>query len=220
VEALPLDTKQPELTDRKIVDSKNVPPKVESDLKPNAIESNFEYFLYVLDVTVTQSAVEKGALERILEKHQIVYTDDLAINHDQLAMLEKSKLTGGNSVANTDKMGVVFLRSSERRLGSAIKDIILQYQEFPEFAQSISTDRSAMELVKQLSQIKVAESSDGVAQRFALPKAPGVSYPFASSARLGKPMPKEKRLENVKTQPLIAGHGLANALFLFRPAKE
>ena len=135
----------------------------------------------------------------------------MAINDDQLARLEKSKLTGGNSVANTDKMGVVFLRSSARRLGSAITDIIAQYQDFPEFAQNISTDRSATELVKQLSQIKVAESSGGVAQRFALPKAPGVSYPFASSARAEKPMPKEKRRENGKTQPLLSGDGMANA---------
>lgn len=219
-EVMPGDAKQPALTDRRIADLKTVSPNLESDLNPKAIESNLLYYLYVLDVTVIQSAVEDRALERLLEKHQIVYTDDLAINDDQLAMLEKSKLTGGNSVANTDKMGVVFLRSSERRLGSAITDIIAQYQDFPEFAQNISTDRSATELVKQLSQIKVAESSGGVAQRFALPKAPGVSYPFASSARAGKPMPKEKRLENGKKQPLLSGDGMANALILLRPAKE
>ena len=219
-EVMPGDAKQPALTDRRIADLKTVSPNLESDLNPKAIESNLLYYLYVLDVTVIQSAVEDRALERLLEKHQIVYTDDLAINDDQLAMLEKSKLTGGNSVANTDKMGVVFLRSSARRLGSAITDIIAQYQDFPEFAQNISTDRSATELVKQLSQIKVAESSGGVAQRFTLPKAPGVSYPFASSARGGKPISKEQRLENGKKQPLLSGDGMANALILLRPAKE
>ncbi len=219
-EALPKNAIHPEVTDRQIADSKSVSSKTEADSKPKAIESNLRYFLYVCDVTVTQSAVESRTLERILEKHQIVYTDDLAISDDQLAMLEKSKLAGGYSVANSDKMGVVFLRSSGRRLGSAIEDIIFQYQDFPEFAHNMSTDRSATELVKQLSQIKVAESSGGVAQRFALPKAPGVSYPFASSARAGKPMPKEKRLENGKKQPLLSGDGMANALILLRPAKE
>lgn len=218
-DVLSRDAVQPEPSDRQIANSKNALPKVESNLKPRAIESNLKYYLYVLDVTVTQSAVESRALERILEKHQIVYTDDLAINDEQLAMLEQSKLTGGSSVANTDKMGVVFLRSSERGLGSAIKDIILQYQDFPEFAQNISSDRSATELVKQLSQIKVGESSGGVAQRFAVAKAPGVSYPFTSSARVGKPMPKEKRLENGKKQPLLSGDGMANALILLRPTK-
>jgi len=220
-DVLPKGVKQSDKFDLQIADSKTVSSNVQVDLKPKAMESNRKYFLlYVLDVTVTQSAVEYRALERILEKHQIVYTDDLAINDDQLAMLEKSKMTGGNSVANSDKMGVVFLRSSERRLGSAINDIILQYQDFPELAQDISTDRSAMELVNQLSQIKVAESSGGVAQRFALPKAPGVSYPFASSERVRKPMPKDKRLENGKKQPLISGDGIANALILLRPAKQ
>jgi hypothetical protein len=142
-EALPKNAMQPEVTDRQIADSKSVSSKTESDSKPKAIESNLGYFLYVLDVTVTQSAVESRSLERILEKHQIVYTDDLAISDNQLAMLEKSKLAGGNSVANSDKMGVVFLRSSGRRLSSAIEDIIFQYQDFPEFANNMSTDRSA-----------------------------------------------------------------------------
>ncbi len=219
-DVLPKGVKQPDLSDHQIADSKTVSSNVQLDVKPKAIESDLEYFLYVLDATVTQAAVEDRALEKILEKHQIVYTVDLAINEDQLAMLEKSKLTGGSSVANTDKMGLVLLRSSARRLGSAITDVMYHYQDFPEFAQNISTDRSATELVKQLSQIKVAESSGGVAQRFSLPKAPGISYPFASSARIGKPMPLEKRLENGKKQPLISGEGMANALILLRPAKR
>ncbi len=221
-DAVPRNGNRDEIAEHRIADSKTVSPKLEADLIPKekAIDSTFGYFLYVLDVTVTQSAVDSRALERILEKHQIVYTDDLAISDEQLAMLEKSKLAGGNSVATSEKMGVVFLRSTARRLGSAINEIILQFQDFPEFAQNISTDRSATELVKQLSQIKVAESSGGVAQRFSLPKAPGASYPFASSARVGKPMPKEKRLENGKKQPLLSGDGMANALILLRPAKQ
>ncbi len=221
-DAVPRNGNRDEIAEHRIADSKTVSPKLEADLIPKekAIDSTFGYFLYVLDVTVTQSAVESRALERILEKHQIIYTDDLAISDEQLAMLENSKLAGGNSVATSEKMGVVFLRSTARRLGSAINEIILQFQDFPEFAQNISTDRSATELVKQLSQIKVAESSGGVAQRFSLPKAPGASYPFASSARVGKPMPKEKRLENGKKQPLLSGDGMANALILLRPAKQ
>ncbi len=179
------------------------------------------YFTLVLDVSIDPQAVENRTLERILEKYDIVSTDDLIVNDEQLKQLEESKLVG--ITANSDeKMGVMFLRSTAKKLDLAMVDIINQFEDFPEFAMDVTTDRSALLLVSQLGSIRVAEGVNDTASRLLLAKAPGRNSPFASSALRGKPMDNASR-EKFKGGVVLANPArdeISYALLLLRPAKK
>ena len=179
------------------------------------------FYTMVLDVSIDPRAVENKTLERILEKYNIVYTDDLTIDDSQLKSLEESRLVGGVD-SSEEKMGVMFLRSTAKKLDLAIIDIINQFEDFPEFALDVTTDPSARLLVKQLGSIQVAEGSDGSANRLALGKSAGNNSPFAASARRGKPMPNASRTAYkggvISSSP--KSNEMSNVLFLLRSAKR
>ena len=179
------------------------------------------FFTMVLDVSIDPKAVENRTLERILEKYKIVYTDDLVIDDSQLKNLEESRLVG-DVASSEEKMGVMFLRSTAKKLDLAICDIINQFEDFPDFALDVTTDPAAKVLVKQLGGIKVAEGLDGFAYRLSLGKDARDISPFASSIRRGKPMPKASR--STYKGGMISGPSqndeLSNVLFLIRQAKK
>ncbi len=90
--------------------------------KEKSNQKEIPFYTVVMDVSIDPTAVENRTLERILEKYNIVYTDDLIINEAQLKNLEDSKMVG--IVANSEeKMGVMFLRSTGRQLDLALQDI-------------------------------------------------------------------------------------------------
>ncbi len=179
------------------------------------------YFTLVLDVSIDPQAVENRTLERILEKYDIVSTDDLIVDDEQLKHLEESKLVG-NTANSEEKMGVMFLRSTAKKLDLAMVDIINRFEDFPEFAMDVTTDRSALLLVNQLRSIRVAEGISDTASRLLLAKAPGRNSPFATSAQRGKPM------DNASREKFRGGAVLVNpvrdeisyTLLLMRPAKK
>lgn len=179
------------------------------------------FYTMVVDVSIDPTALENRALERILEKYNIVYTDDLVISEAQLKNLEDSKMVG--IVANSEeKMGVMFLRSSARQLDLAVREVMNQFEDFPDVVLDLSTDESVKMLVKQLSSIKVAGGSDGYAKRLSLPKAPGNRSPFAASSRRNQPMSRADR-EKSKSGIVLGmdvGNDLSNVLLLLRSAKK
>ncbi len=177
------------------------------------------FYTMVLDVSIDPSAVENRTLERILEKYNIVYTDELVIDDSQVKSLMESKLVG--SIDTEEKMGVMFLRSTAKKLDLAMREIINQFEEFPDFALDLTTDPSAQLLVKQLGSIKVAEGSDGLAHRLAIGKSGRNSSPFSASARRGRPMSTDSRTTYkggiVSTES--KDDEMSNVLFLIRPAR-
>ncbi len=208
------------------------------------------FLTLVLDVSIDPQAIENRTLERILEKHNIVYTDDLVVNDEQLKLLEESQVVGNvenikrlvensniresnvrdaidiktaEKVANAEeKMGVMFLRSTAKKLDLAMRDIINQFEDFPEFALNFATDDSAKMLVTQLGSIQVADGTSGFAGRLSLQNDRGNNSPFASAAKRGKPMSKVSR-EKYKGGMKLAlpeQDEMSNALFLLRPAKK
>jgi len=179
------------------------------------------FYTMVLDVSIDPKAVENRTLERILETHNIVYTDDLVIDDSQLKNLEDSRLVGSGA-SSEEKMGVMFLRSTAKKLDLAICDIINQFEDFPDFALDITTDPAAKMLVKQLGSIKIAEGSDGFANRLAVRKASRNSSAFASSMRRGKPMPVATRstYKGGMISESSQNGELSNLLFLLREAKK
>jgi len=133
-------------------------------------------------------------LESIFEKYGIVYADDLVINADQLQALEDSKLVdsanGAESElvdstnrATSEKIGVMFLGATAGKIDRAVIDISEQYKDFPEFSMSMSFDKSAKLLVKQLSGIKIDDEANGVVQRLLPPNSKDKSPSFSTSLR-------------------------------------
>ncbi len=152
------------------------------------------FFTLVLDITVDKVALENRALESIFEKYGIVCADDLVINADQLKALEDSKLvdsTNGapselvdsTNLATSEKIGVMFLGSTDEKIDRAVTDIIAQYKDFPEFSLSMSSDKSAGLLVKQLSGIKIDDEAIGVVQRLLPPNSKDSAPSFLTSPR-------------------------------------
>lgn len=207
----PLNTRQ---ADTVVVNLKDEPTE-----KLN--QKQIPFLTLIFDVSIDAMAIENRTLEQILEKYNIVYSDDLVINDEQLKNLEDSKTIG--IVANSEeKMGVMFLRSTARQLDLALQDIMNQFEDFPDFAMDISTDKSAEMLVKQLSSIKVAEGTDGFAKRLSLGNAPGNRSPFAASARRSQPMANANRmkLKNGMVLGVDKGNEISNVLLLLRPATK
>ena len=201
-------------------------------------------FTMIVDFSIAPEALEAKVLEKILEKHSIVFTEELVLNDAQLKMLEESNYVG--NIENTlkvtelfgidasripkvamkqnteEKLGVLFLRSSAKNLGMAMTEIFQSVDQFPDCALEISTDNSAQQLVAQLSSIQVAETTAGVAKRLSFAGAQG-SSPFASAEKRGKPMSPDKRAKFKAPNPslLTADRAeMSNALFLLRPAKK
>jgi|GEM_PF-1358106 len=208
-------------------------------------KQNLTYTMLV-DFSIAPQALEEKALEKILEKYGIVYSDELVLNDDQLKILEESNYVGNiektkkllepfkideNKIPKSaqkqnaeEKMGVMFLRSSVRNLGMAMTEIFQSVELFPDCALEISTDNSARQLVAQLSSIQVAESATGFAKRLSFEGAKGNS-PFASSATRGKSMSpanraKFKAINFAPPNQAPDQAELSNALFLLRPAKK
>jgi len=156
-----------------------------------------DFFLtMVLDITVDKLALENRALESIFEKYEIVYAEDLVIDADQLKALEDSRLVDSSVEDTSEKIGVMFLASTSEKISLAITDISDQYKDFPEFSMSMSFDKSASLLVKQLSGIKVDEEASGVVQRLLPPNAKGKATSFTTSLRKAG----TKRLEKLPLQ--------------------
>jgi len=174
------------------------------------------FFTMVLDITVDKVALENRALESIFEKYGIVYADDLVINAEQLKALEDSKLVDSTNGATSEKIGVMFLGSTTEKIGRAVTDIIDQYKDFPEFSLSMSSDKSAGLLVKQLSGIKIDDEASGVAQRLLPPNAKDSARSFSTSLRKAG----TKRLDEFPL-PSNSSHSLEKSylLLLIRSAK-
>ena len=186
-----------------------------------ANQTQIPFLTVIFDVSIDPIAVENRTLERILEKYNIVYTDDLVINDEQLKNLEDSK-TIGIDANSEEKMEVMFLRSTARQLDLALQEIIDQFEDFPEFAMDYTTDKSAGMLVKQLSSIKVAEGTDGFAKRLSLEVAPGNRSPFAVSTRRSQPMTiaNRKKMKSGMVLGIDKGNDISNVLLILRPAKK
>jgi hypothetical protein len=151
-------------------------------------------FTMVLDITIDKVAMENRALESIFEKYGIVYADDLVINAEQLKALEdsklvdptnvaKSELVDSTNVATSEKIGVMFLGSTGEKISLATTDIYNQDKDFPDFSFSISIDKSAGLLVKQLSGIKIDGEANGVVQRLLPPNSKDSAPSFLTSPR-------------------------------------
>lgn len=209
--------------DKSIVGSIPAAPTNKPSAKPSAKPTARKKFFYtmVLDVSIDPIGIENRSLENILERNNIAYTDDLNISDEQLKNLVDSQLVGSDSPNVQDTMGVLFLRASFEKLNTAVIEIVQLNKDFPECSLSITTDKAAERLVKQLSLVKVSDGKSGVARRLSLSVSSSASAPFAASARLGTAMGKSDR-DSFKGELFQSNpfrDELANLLILTRPAK-
>ncbi len=193
--------------------------------KPAATKKLF--LLAIMDISLDPQAVENRVLERILEKYGIVYTDDLVLNDMQVETLSNSRWVGNPANSKTteevERMGVLFLRSTANKLGSAVAEIVQNLADFPECTMSmVDGGESAKLLVDQLSEIQVAESPNGFAGRLQIPSARGNPAPFIASSSLANPMSKSVRKDyKGPVAYMLPDHEvMSNYLILLRPAKK
>ena len=189
--------------------------------KENPTRGKLPFFIVVLDISVDPQAVENRALERLLEKYGIVYTDDLVLNDEQIQNLERTKWVGKPD-GDMENLGVLFLRSTASRLGSAIQEISENTSDFPDFGMDMAMDNSARLLVDQLSSIQVVENSGGYASRLQHPASRGNPLPFIASSSRSKPLSQASRGKfNGSMVSVLPDHQeMSNILILLRPAKK
>lgn len=229
------------LGDTKRIDS--VPESRATDTSLGEKKQNITLTM-LLDFSIAPEAYEAKALEKILDKYNIVYTDELVLDEAQLKILEDSNYVG--NMDNTkrlleplniddsripkiaqkqnteDKMGVLFLKSRAENLSMAMTEIFRSIEQFPDCALEISTDKSVKKLVAQLGSIQVAESASGVAKRLSFGGAQGEA-PFAATSVRRKPMSPTNRAKFTSPNSAVLGQDkaqLSYALFLLRPVKK
>lgn len=222
--------------------AKSSPKELQSPTE-NETKSKKPFYMVVLDISLDQQTVEERVLERILEKYGIVYTDDLVLNDEQIQNLEKSQWVGNPNVikqnvgdleipkqelANSknsgteEKMGVLFLRSTAKKLGSAVQEIVDDSVSFPDFGlDMVMGDEPARLLVDQLSTVQVAESAGGFAGRLFHPASRKDPSPFtATSSRKRMSDASRGKFKGAMVSMLPDHEAMSNILILLRPAKK
>ncbi|MBM3963605.1 MAG: hypothetical protein FJ308_00845 [Planctomycetes bacterium] len=122
-------------------------------------------FTLVAEITVDSVAAENDSLRTLIEEHEILVTDDLNLEKNQLETLVSSQLVGAlNQVDVGDRDGVqmFFLRARADRIDSFLMDTFAQYNDFPSYRLDLSFDPAVLNLANQLSTVA---SSDDYARR-------------------------------------------------------
>ncbi len=195
-----------------------------ADLNQNITKPDFylpseKWFALVIDVSIDKVAIENRALESILKSHNVVYAEDLIINAEQLAALEDSQFVGRANAAESEKMGVMFVRAPMGKLSLAIEEIIDRYKDFPEFTMDVAYDSSVKMLIKQLSGIKVAEEKNGVVLNLAPPQSARSSLPFTASVVRESGMFSRETMKKGTSRVLPETLEMSYILLRYRAAK-
>jgi hypothetical protein len=175
-------------------------------------------FCSILDFTLDPVARQNQALEAILEKHGIAFTNDLNLDDDQLKQLQRSGMIS-SPVEDHEMIGVMFLKGKTGDLNLAIQDIYKQYQDFPEIAWNMSMDPGLNILKDQLSAIQVGGENPNAASFLTQSKVPGKSFPFAAKSRSYAAVDRER----LKAPRMLFGEAEKDAIgyvfFQLRAAK-
>jgi hypothetical protein len=153
-------------------------------------------YTLVADVVVDPVAEENDAVRRLLEEHEILYTEDLSISSEQLDSLVSSQMVGmlaGVDVPHpSGDVQVFFVRAKARRIDAFLKAVASQYRDFPQYRLDMSADSTVVQLSNQLSSIV---SNDDGARRLTFQSKGdlGLVSSFPAGIRKGEPLNIEKR---------------------------
>ena len=164
------------------------------------------YVLMAVHVSQSQATADRQILQTILEKHNILSNDDLAISDEELSSL---LATGAAGKIERDGANVYFLKGFARNLSGAIEDLCAQHLNFPEFGINITIDDSAKVLVHQLEEIDIGQSP-AVAVRVGVQTPSGFATSFAPGRIIPRPMSQQRResaaagsmLASIDTNPM------------------
>lgn len=161
------------------------------------MEAGKPYYTMLADVKADPQATDNNAIEALLEKHEITFADDLALDDEQLNVLVKSQFVGavsqGADIARDNGINVYFLRAEAWRISDFVQDVQAQYRDFPEYRLDMLYDTSVLELEDQLGGI--SDPSNRVAHRIEHKSSTAEgNLKMVVGARQGKPLGLQERL--------------------------
>jgi hypothetical protein len=190
------------VSDGRDVDKPNKPANpIQEMLDAKGIKNPI--YTLVADVVVDPVAEENDALRRLLEEHEILYTEDLSISSEQLDSLVSSQMVGmlsGVDVPHpTGDVQVFFVRAKARRIDAFLREVASQYRDFPQYRFDMSVDPTVLQLSTQLGSIV---SNDDGARRLTFQSKGdlGLVSSFPAGIRKGEPLAIAKR-EQLGNQP-------------------
>ncbi|MFN9434300.1 MAG: hypothetical protein ACK6DC_05090 [Planctomycetota bacterium] len=206
-ETIPSATNLPSLpmTDRSVVSNGTVSEKSTNPIQEMLDAKGIKNPVYTLvaDVSVDPIAGENDAMRRLLEEHEILYTEDLNISAEQLDSLVATQLVGmmaGVDVPHpSGDVQVFFVRAKARRIDSFLRAVASQYRDFPQYRLDMSVDPAVLQLSTQLG--SVVSNDDGARRlTFRSKDDLGLVSSFPAGIRKGEPLAIAKR-EQLGNQP-------------------
>jgi len=123
-------------------------------------------FILIAEIEVDPQAEQDGMLSQLLEKYEIVFTDDAPLSKIDFDTLVASKVIKNPVVdpsLKVDGSSVCYLvKSNPKRLDSFLTDVEKQYVDFPSYRLNLSADPEVFEMMEHLA--GVTDSPD-VAKR-------------------------------------------------------
>lgn len=176
------------------------------------------YALMAVHITQDAIAIQNRSLSRILDHHNILAIDDLAITDEELSTL---MATGAAGKLDEEGANIYFLKGYARNLSGAIEDLCAQYKNFPEFGINITFDDSAIALVAQLQNIDIG-AEPAVAAKVGINTPNGFVASFSRGHATPKAMPLQRREAMAPTNMLasIDTNPISYLLLVVRNANE
>jgi hypothetical protein len=123
-------------------------------------------FILIAEIEVDPQAEQDGMLSQLLEKYEIVFSDDAPLSKIDFDTLVASKVIKNPVVdpsLKVDGSSVCYLvKSNPKRLDSFLTDVEKQYLDFPSYRLNLSADPKVYEMMEHLA--GVTDSPD-VAKR-------------------------------------------------------
>jgi hypothetical protein len=154
-------------------------------------------FTLLADVKADLQASDNRIIDALMEKYEITFANDLALDDEQLNVLVNSRIIGAVSGGSDEGVRVYFLRAEAWRIDEFLLDLQSQYQDFPEFRLDLAYDTSVLELQDQLGGI--SDPSNRVAHRIEHKSSTAAgNLRMVVGSRQGKPLDLQERLKAIK----------------------
>lgn len=184
-------------------------------LDANLLTKNF--LTYVVDISLTKSAIENGTFESILSRHGIAMTEKQILTAEELSNLEKTSLASKKAVSGPGEIGLLFIRAPGTNLSQAITDISSDQESFPDFGMDMQMDDSLKLLVNELSSIRVVAESKGEARHLRI-AANDSLMSFGAGSKKILPTKRKTTKTGMSAKLSAEGRAMSNALLIIRAA--
>jgi len=154
-------------------------------------------FILIAEIEVDPQAEQDGMLSQLLEKYEIVFSDDAPLSKIDFDTLVASKVIKNpvlDPALKDDGSTVCYLvKSNPKRLDSFLMDVEKQYVDFPSYRLNLSADPEVFEMMEHLAAVTDAPN---VAKRLFYQESFELENPGVPSDIESRKASKPRKLTN------------------------